>query len=302
MVVIRTITALRAHLLPARRGGRIVGFVPTMGALHAGHLSLAATARGECDLVVSSIFVNPTQFNDARDLAAYPRTEAQDTAQLEHAGVDVIFAPTAHEIYPTGFSTTIDVGAIAEPLEGATRGAVHFRGVATVVAKLLNMVQPDRAYFGQKDAQQVLVIQRLVRDLDLPVQIVVCPTVRESDGLALSSRNARLAADGRQRARGLSAALFAMRDRITAGELHAASIRAHGFDVLAQHGITADHVDYLAMADRETLQPLEQATGAVLLAVAAHVDGVRLIDNVILDLPASTHAPAGTDAPLAPIR
>lgn len=282
MHLIRTVTELRAYRAATRLAGQRVGFVPTMGALHAGHVSLTAQARDECDVVIASIFVNPTQFNDARDLAAYPRTEANDAAQLERVGVDAIFAPTAAEMYPDGFATFVDVGPIAEPLEGATRGAVHFRGVATVVAKLLNLVQPDRAYFGQKDAQQVLVITRMVRDLDLPVEIVVCPTIREHDGLALSSRNARLTPDARRRALGLSAALFRMRDEVQHGEQRAAALVTRGLGTLAEHGIGAEHVDYLAVVDRNTLAPLEYVEGDALLTVAAHVDGVRLIDNVVL--------------------
>lgn len=282
MHLIRTVTELRAYRAATRLARQRVGFVPTMGALHAGHVSLTAQARDECDVVIASIFVNPTQFNDARDLAAYPRTEADDAAQLERVGVDAIFAPTAAEMYPDGFATFVDVGPIAEPLEGATRGAVHFRGVATVVAKLLNLVQPERAYFGQKDAQQVLVITRMVRDLDLPVEIVVCPTVREHDGLALSSRNARLTPDARRRAVGLSAALFRMRDEAQRGERRAPALVTRGLDLLAQHGIREQDVDYLAVVDRNTLAPLEVVEGDALLAVAAHVDGVRLIDNVVL--------------------
>ncbi len=283
MQLIRTIAEWRALRDTARRAGRRVGFVPTMGALHAGHLALAAQARAECEMAVASIFVNPTQFNDARDLEAYPRTEASDAAQLAQVGVDVIFAPSAVEMYPDGFATSIDVGPIAEPLEGATRGAVHFRGVATVVAKLLNIIQPDRAYFGQKDAQQVLVITRLVRDLDLPVEIVTCPTVREPDGLALSSRNARLSPDARHRALGLSAALFRMRDDAMSGARRAEVLQATGFDVLSHHGILSEHVDYLAVVDRNTLAPLEVVEDGALIAIAAHVDGVRLIDNIVLE-------------------
>lgn len=286
--VIRTVTALRDVLRDARRTERTIGCVPTMGALHAGHLALASQARAECDVVVATIFVNPTQFNDARDLAAYPRTEASDAAQLAGVGVHVVFAPGPEEMYPAGFSTTVDVGQVAEPLEGAARGAVHFRGVATVVTKLLNIVQPDRAYFGQKDAQQVLVIKRLVRDLDIPVQVVVCPTVREADGLALSSRNARLTPEARRSALGLSAALFTMRDHIAAGERHVPTLLQHGFAVLAQHGIAADHVDYLAITDRDTLHPLDHITQGALIAVAAHVHGVRLIDNILVDVSSLT--------------
>lgn len=288
MRVIRTVGELRAVLSEPRRDGRRIGFVPTMGALHDGHLSLMHRARAECDVVVSSIFVNPTQFNDARDLAAYPRTEADDSAQLAAAGVDVLFAPATNEVYPDGFSTVVDVGGIAESLEGAARGPGHFRGVATVVAKLLNIVQPHAAYFGQKDAQQVLVVRRLVRDLDFPVEVIACPTVREPDGLALSSRNARLTPDARSQARGISAALFAMRDAAGAGTLDAGVLRAAGLDVLGSHGIDPSAVDYLAVVDPRTLQPVHDVRDGALMATAVHVGGVRLIDN--LEVPAASPA------------
>ena len=284
MRLIRTVAELRDALAAPRREGRRIGFVPTMGALHEGHLSLVRQARAGCDVVVGSIFVNPAQFNDARDLAAYPRTEAEDRARLAEAGVDLVFAPADSEVYPDGFSTIVDVGAIAEPLEGAARGAAHFRGVATVVAKLLNIVQPHAAYFGRKDAQQVLVVRRMVRDLDIPVEVIACPTVREPDGLAMSSRNTRLSAGARATARGIPAALFAMRDAARAGTLGADAMRAIGMAVLAQHGIDASAVDYLAVVDRDTLQPVDRAHGGTLVVTAVHVDGVRLIDNV--ELPA----------------
>ncbi len=288
MRVIRTVGELRAVLSEPRRDGRRIGFVPTMGALHDGHLSLMHRARSECDVVVSSIFVNPTQFNDARDLAAYPRTEADDSAQLAAAGVDVLFAPATNEVYPDGFSTVVDVGGIAESLEGTARGPGHFRGVATVVVKLLNIVQPHAAYFGQKDAQQVLVVRRLVRDLDFPVEVIACPTVREPDGLALSSRNARLTPDARSQARGISAALFAMRDAAGAGTLDAGVLRAAGLDVLGSHGIDPSAVDYLAVVDPRTLQPVHDVRDGALMATAVHVGGVRLIDN--LEVPAASPA------------
>ena len=280
MRVIRTVAEIRDALAVAHRDGLRIGFVPTMGALHEGHLSLVRQARTDCDVVVASIFVNPTQFNDARDLAAYPRTEAEDSARLADGGVDMLFAPANSEVYPDGFSTTIDVGAITEPLEGATRGAVHFRGVTTVVAKLLNIVQPHAAYFGQKDAQQVLVVRRMVSDLDIPVEVIACPTVREADGLAMSSRNARLSPTARKSALGLSAALFAMRNAAESGTHSTEALRTLGLDVMAQHGIERSAVDYLAVVDNRTLQPVDDVSTGALLLIAAHVGGVRLIDNV----------------------
>jgi pantoate--beta-alanine ligase len=280
MRVIRTIAEIREALAAPRRDGRRIGLVPTMGALHEGHLSLVRRARVDCDIVVASIFVNPAQFNDARDLAAYPRTEAEDSERLADAGVDVLFAPENSEVYPDGFSTTVDVGVITEPLEGATRGAEHFRGVATVVAKLLNIVQPHAAFFGQKDAQQVLVVRRLVSDLDIPVEVIACPTVREADGLAMSSRNARLSPDARIAARGLFAALLGMQLAAETGEHAAVALLTLGFDVLAQFGIERAAVDYLAVVHPESLQPIDDVRGGALLAIAAHVGGVRLIDNM----------------------
>ena len=216
MRTLRTVAELRAALDPARRAGRRIGLVPTMGALHDGHLSLIAQARAATDVVVVSLFVNPTQFDDAADLSAYPRDEARDARLAAEAGADVLFAPPTTEVYPQGFATSVRVAGITAPLEGESRGEEHFAGVATVVAKLLNMVQPDVAFFGQKDAQQVAVIRRLVRDLDIPVRIEVGATVREPDGLALSSRNARLRNGERERAAALPRALAAAR-RAVAG-------------------------------------------------------------------------------------
>src|SRR3954451_11611987 len=200
MKTVRTIADLRSALRAPRRDGRRIGLVPTMGALHEGHLSLVQRAATTCDVVVVTLFVNPSQFDEAADLAAYPRDEARDARLAAQAGATILFAPPADEVYPPGFDTTITVGGVSAPLEGEVRGAAHFAAVATVVCKLLNMAQPDVAFFGQKDAQQVAVIRRLVRDLDIPVQIEVGATVREHDGLALSSRNARLREDERERA------------------------------------------------------------------------------------------------------
>src|SRR3954454_23434490 len=214
MRTIRTIAEMRGWLGNARAEGRRVGLVPTMGAFHAGHHSLMREAREEMDAVVVSLFVNPAQFNDVGDLAAYPRTEANDAVEAADLGVDVLFAPPVSEIYPDGFSTTVTVNGLSEILEGAERGPGHFAGVCTVVCKLLNIVAPDVAYFGQKDAQQVAVVKRMVRDLDMPSRIEVMPTVREPDGLALSSRNLRLNAHDRAHDLALSHALHAARDAV----------------------------------------------------------------------------------------
>jgi len=218
MTTIRTVADLRAALGAPRRAGEVVGLVPTMGALHEGHLSLMRRARAECDVSVVSLFVNPTQFNEARDLDAYPRDEALDIALAEQAGADYLFAPAAQDVYPPGFATTVSVAGVTETLEGAHRGRAHFDGVTTIVTKLFNMVSPDVAYFGQKDAQQAFVIRRMVRDLDIPVAIEVCPTVRETDGLAMSSRNVHLSPADRARATALHRALSAAADAVRAGE------------------------------------------------------------------------------------
>lgn len=285
--IVRTVTELRSRVRQRRAravpGRHAIGLVPTMGALHEGHIALVRRAREACDTVVVSLFVNPTQFNQASDLDAYPRTEVADAALVADAGGDVLFAPSAAEVYPSGFGTTIDVGAIAQPLEGETRGPVHFRGVATVVAKLFNMVQPDIAFFGQKDAQQTLVIRQLVRDLDMPVVIEVCPTVRDPDGLALSSRNRRLSPGSRTKALGLIAALRAIESHFQAGERDARTLEAIGRTELASRGIADAHIDYLAVSDAASLGVVQRIDRPALAAVAVHVDGVRLIDNLVLD-------------------
>ena len=213
----RSVADVREALRPARREERRIGLVPTMGALHEGHLSLVRRARADCDVVVVSLFVNPTQFNEAADLASYPRDEQRDAALAAETGADVLFAPPVEEVYRPGFATTVRVSGLTEHLEGAHRGTAHFEGVATVVAKLLNMVGPDVAYFGQKDAQQVAVIRRMAADLDLPVEIAACPTVREPDGLALSSRNVHLRGDDRERATALRRGLRRRRTRARRG-------------------------------------------------------------------------------------
>jgi pantoate--beta-alanine ligase len=251
--VLRTIADVRAALEPFRDGGEI-GLVPTMGAFHEGHLSLFRAARAECDVVVASLFVNPAQFAEGEDLARYPRDEERDAALAREAGVDLLFAPAVEELYPAGYQTWVDVEELSRPLEGEFRPG-HFRGVATICLKLFNIVRPQRAYFGQKDAQQVAVVKRLVRDLDLELEIRVLPTVRDADGLALSSRNVQLSADDRGRALALPRAL-ATRDPERAREL-----------------LEALEVDYVAVADFEPR----------VLAAAIRVGGTRLIDNVPLE-------------------
>ena len=278
MKILRTIAEVRAHVAAARRAGRSVALVPTMGAFHAGHEALMKAARDGYDDVVVSLFVNPTQFDEAADLQAYPRTEASDAAIAEGLGVDALFAPAAGELYPDGFATRIRVAGLGGVLEGAERGPEHFDGVCTVVCKLLNIVRPDAAYFGQKDAQQVVVLRRMIRDLDIPVAMEIVPTVRAADGLALSSRNARLGPDDRTRATALSRALRAVADAIAAGEHDADRAAARGRAVLAEAGIDAE---YLTVADPGTLEPLERVEGSALVLVAARVGPARLIDNVL---------------------
>ncbi|HTY95552.1 MAG TPA: pantoate--beta-alanine ligase [Solirubrobacteraceae bacterium] len=279
MRTLRTVAELRTALAPARAGGLSIGLVPTMGALHDGHLALLARAREECDLVVVTLFVNPSQFNELSDLDRYPRDERRDAGLAAEAGADVLFAPAPGEVYPEGFATTVEVAGVSEPLEGASRGAGHFRGVATVVTKLLCMTLPDVAYFGQKDAQQLLVIRRLVADLNLAVRIAAVPTVREPDGLALSSRNLLLSADERRRALGIPRALGAARERAAAGERSAAVLTGCAGEVLAAHGL---EVEYVALVDPDSFTPLTELDADGLLLVAARAGAVRLIDNEIV--------------------
>ncbi len=275
MQVLSTVAAFRA----ARRAVGTLGLVPTMGFLHRGHLSLVERALAECGTAAASIFVNPTQFGPHEDLARYPRDLPRDLHLLEQAGATLAFVPQPDEIYPPGFATRIDVGPVAEPLEGAVRPG-HFAGVATVVAKLLNIVQPDRAYFGRKDAQQSAVIRRLVRDLDLPVAIVVGDTVRDDDGLALSSRNAYLTPEQRARAPLLHRALLAAEALFRAGERDAAALRAAVRTTLgADPGLA---VDYVSVADPDTMRELDRAGDRALVSLAARLGPTRLIDNLLL--------------------
>jgi pantoate--beta-alanine ligase len=279
MNTVRTVADLRAALRPARLAERTIGLVPTMGALHEGHLSLIRHARATCDEVVVSLFVNPAQFDDAADLAAYPRDEARDAALAAEAGADLLFAPSPDEVYPPGFATTVHVEGLTATLEGAHRGVGHFDGVTTVVTKLLNMVAPDAAFFGQKDAQQALVLRRLARDLDLAVRIEVRPTVREHDGLALSSRNFHLQGADRERALALHDALRAAESTLEAGERDAGALREAALAAMRAHGVEPD---YLELVDTDDLSPVASVDGEAILAVAARIGPTRLIDNTIL--------------------
>ncbi|MFB4349578.1 pantoate--beta-alanine ligase [Microbacterium sp. CR_7] len=275
MRIVRTIAEVRAAVGDAKAADQSVGLVPTMGAFHEGHLSLMRTAREQTDLVVVSLFVNPTQFAPNEDLSTYPRDEARDAALAEAEGVEILFAPEPAEIYPDGFATNIHVAGITDVLDGASRGPHHFDGVATVVTKLFGIVRPDVAFFGQKDAQQVLVVRRVVRDLDLGVRIVACPIVRESDGLAMSSRNVYLDAEARAQAAALNRALDAGEAAHQAGR----EIVPAALAVLAEAGIEPE---YLELRDAETLQPVARADRDALLLVAARVGAARLIDNHLL--------------------
>lgn len=280
MTFVRAKNELRAMLAPARREGSTIGLVPTMGYLHEGHLSLLRAARAECDVVVMSLFVNPAQFGPGEDLERYPRDEERDAELASEEGVDVVYAPPVSEVYPDGFSTNVEVGGLTEALCGdpARRGPEHFRGVTTVVAKLFNTVDPDVAYFGQKDAQQAAVIRRMARDLDFRVRIQVLPTVREADGLAMSSRNAYLSTADRKRAVALSAALHAVEDAARSGSL-ASGLEA-GHRELAAAGIEPE---YLEARDPDDLSAVSELRDRpVLVAVAARVGGARLIDNVVI--------------------
>lgn len=281
MKLVRTIAALRESLEPSRRRGERIGLVPTMGFFHEGHVSLMRRARSECAVVVVSLFVNPIQFNEPSDLAAYPRDERRDASMAEETGVDYLFAPGVEEMYPAGFATAVTVSGVSEPLEGVVRGQAHFRGVATVVAKLFNIVQPDVAYFGQKDAQQALVVRRMTRDLDWPLRVEVCPTVREPDGLAMSSRNVRLNPEARKQALALRRGLEAACRAIGSDARDGAAVAEAGRTAMREMGVEPE---YFAVVSAETLAPAERLAGDLLLAVAARVGGVRLIDNEIVSL------------------
>ncbi|KYM97332.1 Pantothenate synthetase [Cyphomyrmex costatus] len=278
-MVLRTISEVREAVRQARAAGQSIGFVPTMGAFHDGHLSLMRRAREENDIVVVSLFVNPTQFAPYEDLSTYPRDEENDARAAAAKGVEILFVPESSEIYPDGFATSIHVAGLTEVLDGASRGAHHFDSVATVVTKLFGIVRPDVAYFGQKDAQQVLVVRRVVRDLDLDVRIEVCPIVRETDGLAMSSRNVHLDPEARRQATALNRALDAAQAMHGGGERDSARILRAAQRVLDDAGI---HPEYLELRDAETLDPVTSTRRDALLAVAAHIGTTRLIDNHLL--------------------
>ena len=282
-----------AASLPELRSARAslsgsLGLVPTMGALHAGHLSLVARAKRENGHTGVSIFVNPSQFGPSEDYAAYPRTPEKDLDLLQGLGVDVVWTPSPDDVYPPGFQTWITVENVSTPLEGARRPG-HFRGVATVVAKLFHAFAPHRAYFGQKDAQQVAVIRRMVRDLDFNVEIVVCPTVREPDGLATSSRNSYLLPAERHAAPVLHRALMAAKHAFESGQRDAAVLRTLLSTTLSEEPLVQE--DYVSVADPETLAELSYVDGAALVSLAVRIGRTRLIDNVLLGVPEETHAP-----------
>src|SRR5450631_291392 len=278
---------MRASSRAARRTGKRLGFVPTMGALHEGHLSLVRAARASSDVVAASIFVNPTQFGPNEDLAKYPRSLERDREMLEREGVELLFAPSVEEMYPTAAdrsvrptpATWVTVEELSGKLDGRSRPG-HFRGVATVVAKLFHAVEPDAAFFGQKDATQVAIIRRMVRDLNLPVDIVVCPIVRETDGLAMSSRNAYLDPEQRKQALVLHRSLQRVQALATAGEHNASRLLAAGREEFARE--KSVRLDYFEIVDPETLDPVEEVSRGTLVAVAAYVGNTRLIDNFLL--------------------
>lgn len=292
--VVDTSTALREEISRARSSGRTIAFVPTMGALHAGHISLIEAAENSGAYVVVSIYVNPTQFSPHEDLAAYPRTIDADRAACRDAGVDLIFTPDDAEMYPPGDQTRVHPGPLAETMCGLFRPG-HFEGVSTVVTKLFNLVQPDVAYFGQKDAQQALIIRRMVKDLCIPVRIEVCPIVREPDGLAMSSRNAYLSTEQRSRALCLYRALCEGRDMLLHRGTGGSGDQGIQHVVYAMQNTVAKvaspepepvTIDYMTVVDAETLEPATKPIGRVMLAGAVRIGETRLIDNLLIDLPA----------------
>jgi pantoate--beta-alanine ligase len=275
-MILRSVADIRAAARGWKAEGLTVGVVPTMGALHDGHLSLARRARAECDRVITTIFVNPLQFNNPADLAKYPRSEAADAALLATVPVDALFAPPVDQVYPDGFGSTVSVSGVSQPLEGAMRPG-HFDGVATVVTKLFGMTLADRGYFGQKDWQQLQVVQKLTRDLNLPVTIVGCETIRDPDGLAMSSRNVRLTPEGRAKAPVLFAAITRAATEIRAGHADRMAIR-EAAETMRAAGF--ERVEYIELRDAETLMPSDDPRRPRRMLAAAWIDGVRLIDNI----------------------
>jgi pantoate--beta-alanine ligase len=274
-----TVSSMKAVCRQVTRNGKTLGFVPTMGALHEGHLSLVRASTSRCNVTAVSIFVNPLQFGPTEDLAKYPRTMERDTAMLEKAGVDLLFFPSVEEMYPPGAKTRVHVAELSEKLDGASRPG-HFLGVATVVNKLFEIVRPDVAFFGQKDAAQVAVLRKMVRDLDMDVEMVVCPIVREKDGLAMSSRNAYLTPEQRRQALVLHRSLMRVQGAADQGERDAARLREIGEQVIAEE--PAARLDYFAIVDPDSLDPVQDVSRGALVAVAAYVGATRLIDNILL--------------------
>jgi pantoate--beta-alanine ligase len=279
MEICSTIAEVRAACADARTDGKSLGLVPTMGALHEGHLSLVRAAKAQCDAVAVSIFVNPTQFGPTEDLAKYPRQFDRDCQLLQQEGVDILFAPPVEEIYPQGNVSWVLVEGLSDKLDGRSRPG-HFRGVTTVVAKLFHIIEPHAAFFGQKDAAQLAVIRRMVRDLHFPVEIVACPIVREADGLAMSSRNAYLNREERARALILHRSLEQAERDFRAGERIATKLISAAGEVLGSEPLV--RVDYLEIIDPDSLDPVERISGKALIAIAAHVGTTRLIDNIVL--------------------
>jgi pantoate--beta-alanine ligase len=281
MRIITSPPAIRDYCRSVRSRGKIIGFVPTMGFLHEGHLSLMRQARSESDLCVVSVFVNPTQFGPSEDYSTYPRDLNRDSEMAAGVGVDVIFAPAPEDMYPRGYKTFVEVEDITEKMCGASRPG-HFRGVTTVVAKLFNLVQPHKAYFGQKDAQQAIALKRMVADLNFDVEVIVMPTVREEDGLAMSSRNRYLSPAERQAALVLIRSLNMAEDLAKAGQSDAAEISRRMRDMIEAEPLA--RIDYISIVDADTLEDLDLVQGKVLIALAVFIGKTRLIDNVVLDL------------------
>jgi pantoate--beta-alanine ligase len=277
--LIETIIGMKTACRTVLRDGQRLGLVPTMGALHEGHLSLVRESKSQCDLTAVSIFVNPLQFGPREDFAKYPRTLESDAALLRELGVDLLFVPSVSEMYPTGAKTSVEVGELSGRLDGGSRPG-HFRGVTTVVCKLFEIVRPDRAFFGQKDAAQAAVLRKMVRDLDMDVEIVVCPIVREPDGLAMSSRNAYLNREQRQQALVLSRSLQQVRSAVDAGERSAQKLAEIGIQAIASEPVAK--LDYFAIVNADTLEPVGTVSRGTLVAVAAWVGTTRLIDNMLL--------------------
>lgn len=281
MKIFRTIASIKKEISTLKQKGRTIGFVPTMGALHEGHVSLVRRARKSCDVVVLSIFVNPKQFGKNEDFSKYPRPKKDDEMLARREKVDIIFLPTEKIMYPSGFLTYVEVEQLGCGLCGPSRPG-HFRGVATVVAKLLNIIEPHAMYLGQKDTQQAAILSRMVEDLNVPVKVIVCPTVREKDGLAMSSRNVYLSPEDRRKAPGLYRALLSAQELIRQGERRSANIMSHASSMIRQN--VSDRIDYVECVDPRTLLPVERIERSCLIAAAVHLGNTRLIDNIVVKM------------------